>query len=228
LALAAAALLLAGPAVAMVYTVKPGTPARSVAAALQPREVLQDRLEVNGQSGEFSVSVTSLTLAEALAALRPLLAESPHAAAPGQVLIEVTDEPAWLTRYYLLSTGEQQLTMVFRLRIPRAALADKGTGEWPAGLPRLQADDVGPVMALGRRGVLYVPFTTGTHPTALAREYDAALQAAGWRRVGPASGDGGVYQHPREGKLAMFSVIATATGGRGAIFVTAFEKLPEQ
>jgi len=226
--LALLAWLLAWSAAAMVYTVKPGTPARSVAAALQPREVMRDRLEVNGLRGEFCVSVTSLTLAEALAALRPLLAEHPHQERPGQILIEVADEPEWLSRYYLLSTGEQQLTMVFQLRIPRAALARKGAAEWPASLPRLLADEVGPVMALGQRGVLYVPFSTFTPPAVVAREYDAALLAAGWQRVGPPGAEGGVYQHAGEGKLAMFSVMATASGGRGAVFVSAFEKLPEQ
>ncbi len=207
---------------AIVYTLRPGQTAKSVESALSPRQVLEDELLVNGERGRLTVALTSLTFEEALAALKPLLAKHPGTAGHRSLMIDVSKDERWVTRYLVLSTGDKAQTVVFQLHMPRTAMELASAPHWPDALPRPPADRLGPVMVLGQRGTSYATFSSSDRVNELSRRYHTSLVNAGWRPLGGRTATGGVYVDQDNHRMVTVSTISTENGSEGAVMLTRF------
>lgn len=213
-----ATLLWLTPLWARVYSLKPGVGRSSVESVLRTRQVLEDKIDVNGEQGKLQVGVTDLSLADALAHLKGLLLNYRHAASPSSILIETPPRRGMVTRYYILSMGERYKTLVFTMQIPQKALAKKSVNEWPRHLPQPRGAIIEPALKLGKHNLTMASFSAAAPPVVVYRDYDSLLRQDGWERLTGDQRQGGVYSRDNK-QILVLNVIEDDRRTRAAVVV---------
>jgi hypothetical protein len=218
--LAAAACAL--PASAAVYTLRGGVDAGDLASRLGTEEVLKDTVTINGHRGTLTAAVIAKGWEDAVAAVRPLLADaSALDPAARQLLIETPAHDGWIIRHCLVWMGGDTHPVVFSITMPEACREKPDLRHWPRIVPRPAAVEPQEVMHLDRHRVDYVTFAAELDSYTLSARYDAALVAAGWQPAAEKEmpDGGGVYLKDSKWML-VFSTLDTVDGRtKAAIYV---------
>ncbi len=193
----------------VVYTLRPGGNVADVKMILSPKKVLTEKVTVNGAKGTMEVGYSNKTMAELLRDLAPVLKGFEPAKAQSSVIIDIPSGNL-LLRYFVMSTGKENRTVIFRMKIPKAGLNDSPGKFWPRELPRPQAGKVQQVMQLHSRNGTYATYLESGKPGMVYYQYALQLKASGWIKVS-SSGNGGTYMS----KDKKYLVIVNAKGDSG-------------
>lgn len=218
------AVVMSGPADAMVYALQKGYSLRDVRALIKAKSVLKDKVTINGVEGDLEAFLSPMKLSDALEALKPALKEHKATLGNGTAVIDVTDGK-WINRLMLLKAGSKSQVVIFQMRLPAGANAKNPENAWPSTAPKPSGVRVDRVIKLKKSGAAFCQFSRGG-TSSFVEGYRDALLGDGWKSVTNEKGAGGTFLSEKKDKMLIFSVWKTDDKSYGSIFVRKISKLP--
>jgi hypothetical protein len=210
------------PVHAAVYTLRDGVGGTDLETSLRPKEVLSDKISINGHIATLTISQVSLRFNDALKALRPLLKGAP--AGNGSILFEKKHANGSRDRYYIVSMGEEYVTMMFTMHLP-AGVVDKDLApRWPKSLPAPRSGAIEQVMEFPDRNMVYGSFRSSAPPSVVRRNYDSVLTGDGWKEMTLEDKTGGVYY--KEKRLMVVSAVQGRRSTLATVYVKTLKEAP--
>ncbi|MCJ8332057.1 MAG: hypothetical protein HRT89_20205, partial [Lentisphaeria bacterium] len=122
-------------AFAIVYDTREGISVDTINRIVRSKNILSEKIKVNGESGKLTVDVSELPIDDILNSLSKILKNFKHAKNSRSVLINIPDK-GFVYRYYIMSAGFEYKTVIFKIRVPDAAFKEDPSKYWPKNLPK--------------------------------------------------------------------------------------------
>ena len=202
-----------------VYLLKPGASEEAIHAMLKPRNLMKEKVKVNGSDGTLSVNSTDLSITECHNALDEVLKKYKGRQKHGAILIDIPKDH-YVTRYYIFSMGKQYKTVVFQLDMPKEGLKDDAAQYWPTDIPSPGGgNDINQVMTLSKRGTIYATFSSDAQKGRVFHSYDAQLSDSGWSKVSSDKKSGAIYMKADSKQLLIFNTLDNGKRTHAAVYI---------